>query len=136
MAHTSRIPTPLKQHWNRFRLGALPIISFIACVILTLYLWERQARYGSLVGEVEASQWEVAAGADGLLVAPENKVWQLFDPVKKGEVIAYLDKKVLKADMMLLVRGLLVAPDVPHGVLQVVVWLLNHRSRPVGRIGQ
>jgi HlyD family secretion protein len=100
MAHTSRIHTPLKQHWNRFRLGALPVLSFIACVILTLFLWERQARYGSLVGEVEAAQWEVAAGADGLLVAPENKVWQLFDQVKKGEVIAYLDDKILQSELL------------------------------------
>ena len=43
MAHTSRIPTPLRQHWNRFRLGALPVLSFLLCIVVTLWLWQRQA---------------------------------------------------------------------------------------------
>ena len=35
------------------------------------------------------AQIDVAAGTDGLLIAPENKVWQLLDKVKKDQVIAY-----------------------------------------------
>ena len=71
MAQTSRIKTPFKQHLHRFRLGALPIISFVACVALTLWLWERQVSVGSILGEVEAHT--AADGAPLLFFAGEYR---------------------------------------------------------------
>lgn len=100
MAHTSRIRTPLRQHWNRFRLGALPILSFLLCIAVTLWLWQRQAMYGSIVGEVEAYQVDVTAGIDGLLIAPEQNYWHLLDKVKQNQVLARLDDTALRADLL------------------------------------
>ncbi len=101
MAHTSRIRTPFKQHLHRFRLSVLPAISFVICVIFTLWLWQRQSDNGTVVGEVETSSIEVPAGVAGRLVPmPEgHNYWELFDHVAKGQVIAYLDDKAVQAKM-------------------------------------
>jgi multidrug resistance efflux pump len=98
--HTSRIRTPFKQHLHRFRLSILPALAFVTCTVVTLWLWNRQGGMGSVVGEVEASVVDVTAGIDGQLVAmPEGSYWQQFDHVAKGQVIAYLDDKLVQARM-------------------------------------
>lgn len=100
MAHVSRIPTPFKQHWNRFRVGLLPILSFLFCIALTLWLWQRQAQFGTVVGEVESYQVDVVAGIDGLLISPKGETyWKLLDEVRKGDVLARLDDSVLQAEL-------------------------------------
>ena len=99
MPHTSRIKTPLKQHFNRFRLSVLPAIWFIFCVAVTLYLWQRIARVGSIVGEVAAEQLLLPAGLDGLLVGDPATGVKLFDTVRKGDVIATLDGSELRAQL-------------------------------------
>ena len=93
MPQSSRIPTPIKQHWHRFRLGALPVISFLLCVLLVLTLWERQAYNGSVVGEVQGSRTDVIADMSGELTFPDEPYWQLFQPVKAGDLIAQLDSR-------------------------------------------
>ncbi len=104
MAHVSRIPTPFKQHWNRFRLGWLPIISFLLCVAVALILWRHQAQLGTVVGEVEAYQVDVVAGIDGLLISPNGETyWKLLDEVKKGEILARLDDSLLRAELQAIV---------------------------------
>lgn len=100
MAHVSRIPTPFKHHWNRFRVGLLPILSFLFCIALTLWLWQRQAQLGTVVGEVESVQVDVVAGIDGLLISPKGETyWKLLDEVRKGDILARLDDSVLQAEL-------------------------------------
>ncbi|MCA9171056.1 MAG: hypothetical protein KDB23_25460, partial [Planctomycetales bacterium] len=99
MPHTSRIKTPLKQHLHRFRLSVFPAIWFLFCVAITLYLWQRVARVGSIVGEIAAEQISVPAGADGLLVGDAKLSLKLFDEVHKGDVIAVLDDRQIKAQI-------------------------------------
>lgn len=93
MAQASRIPTPLKQHWYRFRIGMLPVLSFVACVVLMLWLWQRQAYHGSFVGEVAATSVDVKADIAGQLTFPADQYWQLYDPIQEGTVIARLDDR-------------------------------------------
>ncbi len=97
MAHVPRIRTPLRQHWNRFRLGALPVICFLACIAATLWLWERPGTRSSLVGEIQALQINVTAGISGRLSPPEGVYWRRHDHVKKGEVIAQFDGTATQA---------------------------------------
>lgn len=99
MPQTSRIPTPLKQHLLRFRLGVLPAVAFGFCVLLTLWLWDRQATPGSVVGEVEAYQVDVAAGVEGQLLASQEPYWRLYDTVAKGQTIARIDDKDVQAQV-------------------------------------
>ncbi|MCP4194597.1 MAG: HlyD family efflux transporter periplasmic adaptor subunit [Planctomycetaceae bacterium] len=93
MPQSSRIPTPIKQHWHRFRLGALPVISFLLCVAVVLTLWERQAYNGSFVGEVQSDRMDVIADLSGELTYPGGEYWQLFQSVKAGDLIAQLDSR-------------------------------------------
>ena len=98
MAQSSRIKTPFKQHLHRFRLGALPVISFIGCVMLTLWLWNRQVTVGSLLGEIEATSVTVVAGATGQLLPRQDQTYvQRHDNVRKGDLLARLDDSELQA---------------------------------------
>jgi multidrug resistance efflux pump len=99
---TSRIPTPLKQHLLRFRLGILPALAFGTCLLLTLWLWNRQSNRGTVLGEVEAFQVDVTAGVEGQLVAPESDYWQIFDRVAKGQILARLDDRDIQAQVAVL----------------------------------
>ena len=80
------------QHWHRFRLGALPIISFVLMVLLTLALWEKQAYNGSVIGEIQGQRLDVVADMSGEIMTG-SATWQLFQPVQKGDVIAQLDNQ-------------------------------------------
>ena len=80
------------QHWHRFRLGALPIISFVLMVLLTLALWEKQAYNGSVIGEIQGQRLDVVADMSGEIMTGSAS-WQLFQPVQKGDVIAQLDNQ-------------------------------------------
>lgn len=102
MFSRDRIPIPWKQRWQRFRYSVLPMLSFVACVAVTLILWGRQVRLMSVVGEVERRQAEVFSGRAGWLVAPADRptFWRPFDRVNKGDVIAViapLDDRPVKA---------------------------------------
>ena len=80
------------QHWHRFRLGALPIISFVLMVLLTLALWEKQAYNGSVIGEIQGQRLDVVADMSGEIMTG-SATWQLFQPVQQGDVIAQLDNQ-------------------------------------------
>jgi len=97
MSTAQRIPIPWKHKWRRFRYSVMPVLSFLVCVALTLWLWDRQGRLPNAVGEVEAVRVEVTAGSDGLLAPLPRGTWTLFDQVQKGQVIARLDDRPVRA---------------------------------------
>ena len=110
MAKKTRIKIPLSQHWNHFRQAVLPFICFFGCVVLTVWLWQRQAFRGSLVGEVEMIMDDATATIDGLLLPLAGPVardqagnpisqgyWESLGQVTKGQPIARLDDSVLRA---------------------------------------
>jgi multidrug resistance efflux pump len=75
-------------------------MSFVLCVIVTLWLWQRQGVTGTVTGEVEAVLVEVPAGVDGeLRMPPSGHYWELFDEVQKGQPLAYLDDRLILARM-------------------------------------
>ena len=109
MAKKRRIQTPIKQHWNHFRTGLLPLLAFIACIWGTMYLWQRRANQGTIVAAAEASSVDVASGSNGLLrslvaLGQREKEWQSWDEIGKGEIIAVLDDQLLRQEIEV-VRG-------------------------------
>jgi multidrug resistance efflux pump len=73
-----------------------------------MWLWERQARTGNVVGEIYTLRVEVTAPAAGLLasespVPPQGEgdapFWSQFDQVQKGDVVARLDDRRLRASL-------------------------------------
>jgi len=107
MAKSDQIPTPWTHKWRRFRYGGLPALSFIACAVLTGFLWVRQGRLSGVVGEVEIVRVVVTAGTDGTLAPLSQGQWTLFDSVKASQVIARLDDQPARAALQTL-RGELV----------------------------
>jgi multidrug resistance efflux pump len=93
------------------------VICFVGCAGLTLWLWDRQARMGNGVGEVQGVRVDVATQASGVLVShtplppdpgigpiPEEQApfWTHFQRVNKGDVIARLDDTLLRAELVTL----------------------------------
>lgn len=117
MATPSRIRTPLVQRWHRFRQQVLPVVCFLVCAAITLWLWERQARSGNAVGSLDAPRIEVRSGAPGMIVSRSplpsepgapldsgepTRFWTVFDPIQEGDVIARLDDNLLTASLLTL----------------------------------
>ena len=97
MSVSDRIPTPWTYKWQRFRYGALPVLSFAVSVMLSLSLWDLQARRSNVVGEVAAVRIAVAAGTDGVLLPLSQRQWTLFDTVQANQTIARLDDRPAQA---------------------------------------
>ncbi len=85
---------------------ALPVVSFSACLLLTLWLWQQQGELPNAVGEVEAVRIDVAVGSDGVLVPLPRGQWTLFDRVEANAVIARLDDQPVRAEMATLMAEL------------------------------
>src|SRR5262245_28087571 len=93
MPNEDRIPVPWSRWWRRFRIGTLPLLTFGASVVATLWLWERQGVVPNAVGEIEAVRVDIASGVDGQLVPPPQGRWTLFDEVEATQIVAQLDGK-------------------------------------------
>jgi len=102
MTADARIPIPWKHRWRRFRYGAMPVFGFLGCLVLTLWLWGEQDRMPNMVAVVEQKSIPVAAGVDGILIAPSgesDRYWELFQQVTKGNSIARLDDSHVRATL-------------------------------------
>ena len=108
MAGLPRIHTPLVQRWHRFRQQVLPVVCFVVGAFFTMWLWERQARTGNVVGQVYAVRVDVTATGTGILASksptPDDPDggqagWELLDPVQEGDVIARLDDRLVRAEL-------------------------------------
>ncbi len=108
MSNGSRIPTPWKHRWRRFRYSALPALSFLLCMVLTFWLWREQGRVPNATGEIERKFVDVTAGTDGKLLPLDhpNGGWELFDPVQQNDVIARLDSELINAQLATLTTDL------------------------------
>lgn len=87
MVEMRPIPTPFIFRWRRFIQNILPVIIFAVCVLLTLWLWDRQSQMGNAIGVVEATFVDVPSGTAGILMPPGHGEWADFQTVKRGEVI-------------------------------------------------
>lgn len=93
MAENNRIRTPWEHKLRRFRYSALPGICFLICVVVTLWMWDRQGQLPNAVGEAQWMHVTVRAGVDGRIAAlqPQETWWTLCQEVSRTKVIARLD---------------------------------------------
>ncbi|MGB2822017.1 MAG: HlyD family efflux transporter periplasmic adaptor subunit [Phycisphaerae bacterium] len=101
------IPIPLSQRWRRIRYQFLPVLVFGAALSVTIWLWGYQAGLIHASGEAEVARLALTAPVDGMLIpierpwlapdrpsdpnAPFAGQWQLFDKVKKNQLLARMD---------------------------------------------
>jgi len=97
MAEITVVRTPWRQRWRRFRYQLFPVICFILAMGVVIRLWGEHAGLHGAIGEVEAVRQFVTAPADGIIVRPADKAWELFEQVKKGDVLVCLDDRATVA---------------------------------------
>lgn len=78
------IPTPSAQLWRQLRLQYLPVLVFVAGVLLAAFLWTHWVAPPTLVGEAEAVRVELRSAQPGTLTGLDV---DLLQPVKAGQVI-------------------------------------------------
>jgi multidrug resistance efflux pump len=101
MDHLPRIPSPPGTLWREFRVTALPIVTFVAVLVLTVVTWRNYVGPSALVGEVEAVRAVVSAPQAGRLI--ELNVRHM-ERVSKGQLLGHLavaDPRVLQANLAL-----------------------------------
>jgi multidrug resistance efflux pump len=106
MKHVKRVPVPWSQRWRRLRYTAVPGAFFFLALGLTIWLWHREHLAPNALGEVEAVRLDVAAAADGTLMAIPRGHWSLFETVMAHDVIARLDDRMVKAQLEVLQKEL------------------------------
>jgi HlyD family secretion protein len=110
------IPTPPKQRWQQIRNRFLPVLIFVAVLVIVAMLWRGSALAPTLVGQVEPIQANVSSPKAGTLV--QLHVTRL-QHVKAGDVVAQVittDPKVVEASL---------------GVIRAEVQLLRVNLHPV-----
>jgi multidrug resistance efflux pump len=94
------VPIPWRIRWQRFRHRWLPAVAFVVSLCLVAVLWRHQESLSDTIGRVEAARANVAPAVDGQLVPLDESAdggWQVFDPVERGQVVARLNDKPLRA---------------------------------------
>jgi multidrug resistance efflux pump len=85
MESSTVIPRPWPHRLHDLRLRALPSVVFAAGVVLATFLWNKNWRPTSFVGEAQARSANVAAPQVGVL---EEVLVEPFAPVRQGQVLA------------------------------------------------
>lgn len=78
------IPTPSSQLWRQLRLQYLPVVIFVAGVVVAGFLWTQWVAPPTLIGEVEAVRAELRSAQPGTLAG--LKV-ELLQPVTAGQTL-------------------------------------------------
>lgn len=89
----SRVRVPLRERWRDLRRGALPAVVWLAAAWAAFSLLQRQRR-AEFPGLVRGGEYEVSAATDGVL---RELLVDLYEPVAAGDVVAFLDDRVLAA---------------------------------------
>lgn len=97
MATTVR--TPLSVRLRRLCERAGPALVLLAAVPMTLWMWQRHAGVVGGVGEAVAVRVDIAAPADGMLVAIASVGPEPFDTVLAGQTLFRLDDAPLAASL-------------------------------------
>lgn len=78
------IPRPLGERWRDFRLRHVPVVAYLICIGLAVYLWNQHWTPSTFVGEVQGTLSNVTSAQDGRLVSLSIRQ---FDNVTKGQVL-------------------------------------------------
>src|SRR6185295_3234635 len=81
------IPTPPLRRWRDFRLQAIPVIAFLICLGMVVFLWNKNLAPSTFVGEVQADTANVTSTQPGMLA---DLAIDQFDRVTKGQPLAKL----------------------------------------------
>ena len=78
------IPRPLAERWRDIRLRHVPVLAYLACIGLVVYLWNQHWAPTTFVGEVQATVANVASPQDGRLV---SLFVRQFEPVTNRQIL-------------------------------------------------
>jgi len=78
------IPRPFAERWRDIRLRHIPVLAYLVCLSLVVYLWNRHWTPSTFVGEVQGTLSSVTSAQDGRLV---NLSIRQFDRVTKGQIL-------------------------------------------------
>lgn len=106
MREPATIPIPWKQHWRRFRFATLPWLGFGVLTAAALWTWRHQGVQPHTLGEVEAVRVDLAAGNNGILAPLASGPWTVFDVVESNQVVAQLDDRPIRAQLLTLTEEL------------------------------
>ncbi|MFW6153988.1 MAG: HlyD family secretion protein [Planctomycetota bacterium] len=98
MTRPARIPTPLSQHFRRFRHQGLPVLVFLGLIIGLGALWNAQQTRQWATGEAYAVSIELTAPADGVLARIPFDAEPLA-VVSEGDIVAQLESEPLTAEI-------------------------------------
>ena len=90
MAERSAIRVPFRLLLKRAQYQIVPVGTMILCTMLVTWLWVRNARSLTVFGEVNAIRVSIESKYPGMLLELPRPV-EIFDTVRKGQVIARLD---------------------------------------------
>lgn len=79
------IPTPFAQRWRSFKLNVLPVVAFMAVLLVVASMWRDVVGVSFLAGEVEPIRAQVIVPQSGRL---ESLHVQRFQFVSKGDLVA------------------------------------------------
>src|SRR6187401_1473358 len=82
------VPSPPEHHWRQFRVNAIPALTFIAVLVVTVWLWGKNLANPLVMGQAESIIQEVVSPQPGRI---EQLNVTLFQFVKKDDVIAIVD---------------------------------------------
>lgn len=78
------IPRPASERWRDIRLRHVPVLVYLAGIVMAAYLWNTQWMPSNFTGEVQAVVSDVASPMDGQFA---NVSVKQFDRVTKGQVL-------------------------------------------------
>ena len=90
MKNGSAIPVPWKLMLRRARYQMVPIFTMLVSTALVGWLWVRNARSMTVFGEVNTVRVSIESKLEGVLVDLPRPI-EMFDVVRKGQVVARLD---------------------------------------------
>ncbi len=105
MIQEKRIPLARTVRWQRLRLQAMPVLSFLLSVVAVSWLWRQYGSIAQGVGEVDSPRVEVTSPTAGLVLSLPHlarKQWKIYDHVQAGDVIARIEDQQLESRNMLL----------------------------------
>jgi multidrug resistance efflux pump len=93
------IPTPLETQWREFRIQYLPMITFVALIILVASMWREYVAPPNVVAVAEPISGRVMSSLPGVLISLDV---QRYQKVTNGQVIGVvrtMDTNLLESSM-------------------------------------
>jgi len=105
MTQEKRIPVSRAVRWRRIRNQAIPVLSFLAAVVASSWLWRDYGGVAQGVGEVDSPRVDVTSPTAGLVMSLPHQArgqWLVYDHVQAGDVIARIEDTHLENSKNLL----------------------------------